>query len=464
MIRQLSIEAAKQVVANLGERKLQVVQNSPVHNMAIAVMPPRGTAVTEENITEVLTKTSSNQAMPVTHDTVLEEYVKLLGQSLVKQAAFARTVVNPICGRIFAKVNEVLTESTMIDIEAVPVRLSAAVASVQTSEMVAPHTNAHNRATRLPTAFPTMEEGDIVELLKTGSMQYDQLLAELIAAHPEGWVSSVYNSVFVTQDYKNETVNGSPVTVFYAQADKADEMLVVHLLARHFVDNPPAGYPLSLSEYQVIVSSYIAATAAGLNATLAQWDRRVAAQTLVLSWGRNKVLVNGPVYDMYLESGGNVESIYYAALKEPNAENTSMRKLLDNNEAYTRGYMTYLSAHKTAALQKAAITAKDVAMQAITAEINGLTDEQNCCNVPREEMHRAVQQAFSQTAPGPFAEKAYKNIRSLICRVMFPQSNANELLGMIDQELEQDPNVDVRFAAYTAVMRLMAKHLVSQVA
>ncbi len=464
MLRKLSIQAALQVVSNLGERKLQVVENSPVHNMAVAAMPSRGTEVTEENVIDALMATSSQQGAPVTHDLVLEDYVKTLGSSLVKHANFARTVVNPICGRIFAKVNEVLTESAIIDIEAVPVRLSAAVASVQTAEMIGNHANSVNRALRLPAPFPTMEEGDITELLKTGSMQYDQLLSEMLASHPEGWLRDVYESVFVKQDYRNETHNGASVTVFYAQADQADAMLVINLLARHFLDNPPAGYPVSLSDYQVTTSSYIAASAAGLNATLSQFERRVAAQTLVLAWGRNKVMVNGPVYDMYLENSGSVEAIFYAALKEPTAENTSMRKLLDNNEEFTRGYMTHLTNYKNAALAKAASTAKDIALQAITAEINGLTDEQNCCNISREEMHRAVQQAFSQTAPAPFAENAYKNIRALVCRVMFPKSNANELLGLIDAEIEQDPSVDVRYAAYTAVMRLMAKHLVSQVA
>ena len=463
MLRNLSLTAAQQVVANLGDRGLQVVQNSPVHTLAVAAMPVRGVEVTDENIIAVLTETSSQQATTMPHDALLEAYVETLGKSLVKQAGFARTVVNPICGRIFAKVNEVLTESTMVNIEVVPVRLSAAVASVQTAEMIGNHANSRNQAIRFPAAFPTMEEGDLTELLKTGSAQYDQLLSEMLASHPEGWLTKVYESVFVTQTYKNESVDGQQVTVFYAQADNADAMLVTHLLAIHFVDNPPAGYPMSLTDYQVTSSSYIAASAAGLNATLAQWDRRTAAQTLVLAWGRNKVMVNGPVYDMYLENGGTVEAVYYAALKEPTTENTSLRKLLDNNEAMTRGYMTYLSNYRNAALEKAAMTAKDIALQAITAEINGLTDEQNVCDVDRVSMHRSVQEAFAQTAPGPFAEKAYKNIRSLVCRIMFPKSNANELLGLIDQEIEQDPSVDVRHAAYTAVMRLMAKHLVSQV-
>src|SRR5574343_175337 len=177
MLREQSIYAVLPVLANLGERKLQVVENSPVHQMAVAAYPAT-IDFDLNNIVGALSKHSDKPNGPVTHEFLLEQYVEKLGSGVVKQAAFARTVVNPICGRIFAKVNDDLTESTMIDLEVVPARLSAAVASVQTAEMTARYSNSNQvSALLLPQGLPEKTEADLIEALKTGSQQYDTLLS-----------------------------------------------------------------------------------------------------------------------------------------------------------------------------------------------------------------------------------------------------------------------------------------------
>lgn len=463
MIRKNSINAALPVVANLGDRALKVIANSPVHEMAVAAMPPQGTEITGENLVDVIFEASSISTIPVTHDLTLERYVKTLGSAVVRHAAFARNVVNPICGRIIAKVNEALSISGMVDIEVVPTRLSAAVASVQTADMLSRYDAHRAVATRFVREFPELSEADLVESLKTGSLQYDQLLAEMVAAHPEGWVESIYRGVFIRQDFApiNESEKGT--VSYFANQDLADEYLVIHLLARYLFDNPPADYPQALSDYQSAVATHVSAAAAALNNTLIAADRRTQQQILVVRWDKKRVLVNGPVYDMFLENGGQVEAIFGAALTAPVSGNTYMRAILDNSDALCRAYNTFITNRRQEAVAQAAQSAFGAAQTAISVEINSLTDADNVCNIERPDMHRAALEAFQGIAPAYFTENTYANVRTLVCRIMFPGSNANELLSIMDKEMEMDPNIDVRHAAYLAVMRIMAKHLASQV-
>lgn len=473
MIREINLAAINPVVAAVQARNIALAarSNTPLSELMSRSFPLAETQLNADSDATLLAATGlMTDEGEEGHSVARDVIVKRTGEAIVKHAAFARGVVLPVVNKIFSAVKNELEEDGPVAFDVEQIWLHDAVTSPLVSQLIDRYEGKQNISAPIISTFPERTEEFLTEALKTGSSSYDTVLADLLSRLD---VVTIYNCYFRGNIDAFRNGNDTlPSVRFSPSAVKVNEYLIVHLLAKALMETPHEGSNQSLLEYRSALAGYVESTGCALSMTLAQWDNSHARKVLVIQYpdkrptAQKVIYVFGPMYQLFLERGGDAEAVigaYVSSDLKGSIGPKYLQEFLDNVLRFKTSYSQWLGRQDNQRLARSGETIKSVVVREIATCINELTDADNVCNVSKEQMHRVAAELTRSIPESEWIKSPYQAIRMVVCRSMFPTSNAFRILVLIDEETQKRGEEDVRMAAYHAVKVLLVEHFLSQV-
>lgn len=470
MIRDINMEAIAPVTAGVIERDIALAagKNTPLAELMTRSYPMANSQVgkTDEETIKICCSAEFDEGQDG-HSHVRDHIVEHTGKAIVKHATFARTVVLPILGKIFGEVRSSLEEDGPVPYTVEQVWLHDAITSPLVSQLIERYEGKPNTVAAAISDFPERDEETLSNLIATGSSSYDSLLVDLLSKVD---IVSIYSKYFRGDVAVTVTTEGVPSIRFNPSSVLINEYLIVHLLAKALMDDPHKNSNRTLLEYRNELASYVESTGCAIFLTLKQWDEMRRRNVMIIQYPDKRpsaekvVYVYGPVYQMFLQRDGDAEAVIGACVAtHATMPPKYLADFVDNVAKLKVSYTNWLARQDNMRLSRSGEVIKATVMRELTLAINDLTDAENICNVSKSDMHRNALSMMHTVNEHEWIKDTYRYIRLVVCRVMFPESNAFRILSLIDEETQKRNEEDVRVAAYHAIKTLLVEHFLSQV-
>lgn len=320
---------------------------------------------------------------------------------------------------------------------------------------------------QLTVKFPSKTTEELQMLVKTGVDKFDKELEDFITnvngQYGFDLLDDVYKTIFSFESTKGISNLDDAINPFNGNRNAA---LLTLLLSSRLMVNVPEGMDAALSQYQAYVSAIVEQSGRSVCRIMQVMETEEKNKSLIISYPsipfgnpyvESVIEVNGNVYNKWLQEGGSPEILFgaYATTTE-----RSYSTLLENKE-------TYLSAwdrEKKLIENKLRIemrTIKSTALRKAFFEvISGLSEEQK--RLSNVDMITLADNIIDNMGDGSYGH-IYKYARRLVCRGIFPSTDIEDLLIMIDDAAAANPGMEEREAALLATIEYVAGWVASQV-
>lgn len=463
MIHHKTVEVVYPLADMLQEKQLRAkaIAGTPLAELVASShysLPTQGFDESLLDPVELVLKGSSTKGLDgvVNHDMVLEEVVGAVSETVKNNLNVARNVVNPIIKETVEDLQEYIRNAESVlkgDISVRPDFWNDVWNSPTLDGMVERYSETPFQEVRLSHVIGEGDDFTVEDFIHTGSTSFDESVDQLVLEIGLEKTAHLFQRAFGRDGTRD------PMLTPLLNQLSRNEALLLHLMARRLVDNPPADVNLSLSGYNAYIAQIIAQSGNYLNVLRKKRIRAQNQKILVSGWplgrevvGRQpiEIVVNGDLYPQFLKEGGSPEAIigcfittqdrYYDRILE---EKDALEKAWDKQHRIliTRQRLDRFN-HAVAGLRLA-----------VAKQINDLDDD--IVPVTKDILHRKLEKNLSSLY-GRWYEKPYEYARKVICDTIFPHTMSLQILCAIDHVSEDHPDLDVREAALLAVIEIVS--------
>lgn len=407
-----------------------------------------GIELAANNISTFADEAERRAAVPSRHDAVTVEFTKIGGRGVQNALTIARTGAAPRITELMDLVSMRLKSATPSDLTRVEIATDeecAALYNPAFQKLVSKYENAPNVSVAMNINAPNYSTEEVLALLETG---IDSLDAEIIP-----WAADQSDLSFVWQGFFTISEQFSGNMSFLDRMRISPKFpLLVFLLAKHLLesDEIPDGMNISLKEYKATLLNYVEQAGKLLCMNLNMAEISVKNGVLVKAISGTSIQVNVPVYNTWLENGGDNDILFGMAISQKRA--FTLDAITANADEYRAGWAKYVALVTSADSSRrftflldqlfisyesilgkpdaegAVKSAQDIAseMQVFRAELRQL----NASDV--EDLHRVCQR--------------------LVCRTSFSDTPAELILSKMDEVARQSPTLTPREAAALATL------------
>lgn len=457
MIHSETIEAVYPLAEILDERKIRVspLEGTPLKTLVgNSHLPiPSSTSDVEFTIVDRLLQGSRHQGPDgiVGHDVSMDEIADVIGESVRYNLDLARNTVNPIVREVAEELQnhmQTMEGRNQSHIEIRPLTLPSLWNSPTLEQMVERYSEELVMDIKVDSSFRLDTESQPVQkYLHTGAASLDQEIDDFVELMGEDFVLDVFNRYFGYED--------NPVIRYTSNVKKWNEMLVVHLFARYFLENPPSDANMTLERFRQYMARVMSQSGRVVVSIMKQRELDRSGRSLVKSWPvdnqRQQVYidVNGDVYNDFLEKGGSPEVLLGSYVSD---RQRSFSYLLDNIEHYEKEWERKLRVLTTGRRLNRFNNALDGLRSAVCRQINEMDEE--TLPVSKEILHRKLEENL-KSLYGHWYETPYEYARVVVCKTLFPHTLALNILCAIDFVAKDQPEIDVREAALLATIEIV---------
>lgn len=293
--------------------------------------------------------------------------------------------------------------------------------------------------------FQEVSGEQLATWIKTGNGEFDMELEGFIKDLPEGFLTKAIGSAFFPNTGEFDLEN------FYSNdAASRNAYIVVYLAARRLLAETPEGALVDAEEYRSHLTSVMAEMGRRINACLDARESDNRGKVLIRSYGfwdptsnmgNTEILVNGDVYDQWVKEGGDNTVLFGACISD---RERSYDKLLENASDYREAW----------GRQERITTLRFEANQSLVArESVGYVFALHVQTLPEAE--RATLNVNSNLVLASIDDSEVKDfhrtMRALVCRVLFPQTDCEQILTEMDKYGKANPSADPREACLAAL-------------
>lgn len=181
--------------------------------------------------------------------------------------------------------------------------------------------------------FQAREEEDILKVITSGSTIMDDMLVEMIASYPKGWLKEIYDTYFVEGNQFATTI---PANTIVHHVDRAIVcyFIIGHHIANNIVD---PNINMTLDAYNRYMANLFSNIGGFIYRYITVLNTRISTGELVYDYDRkeNVVYVFQNQYEAFIAKGGSVDAILGALL---NNDNAYMIPTLENKTAFATAY------------------------------------------------------------------------------------------------------------------------------
>lgn len=413
------------------------------------------------------------------HDERTEEAVNFAADIIRGNLQLARNVVNPIIKRAVENIEQAVKDSAAQMAQPLTI-VQHQYHEVWNNPILQGFVEryADSPAFELQTrhGMPKLSSDQLEEHLQQGVSRFDSDLEKLVDERSGNWLVAIYQAAFQTDEGQSEMIDeGVPPieSLLRNPLRYADELVVVHCLARSFARSVPEGTTIELSVFRDWMSTLQSQSGRAIARVYELREKHARQKVLIRQWPplniefyRDQgatIVVNGEVYRQWLQEGGKPEALMGAAVTD---KEENYQSLLDKTEGYIKSWerqeriirseIRFNEFNRTvAALEKA-----------IAYEINTYEFEQDA------DKGDAVKVGFhaklKELVKGLNAKQVDKHnlfgtVRNLICTIMFPRTEAERILCAIDAAAEENPDITIREAGFLAVIEIVSEWVACQI-
>lgn len=416
------------------------------------------------------------------HGRVLEETLFVVANAIRADHDFARNGVNPIIRGIVEAVEKAEQDRVgegNLRPDVAPYFYADLWENSSFVSMVGRYGDTPVTKAYVANPIPMPEGSELMELVKTGVASIDTDVEALLESRGEEYVARVYRAVF-----ENDSVQTADLELrgnsfedgwFFSNSRiSIDAVIIAHLIAKALSKREaPENY--TKSKYDEAISSVMGASGQRLYRAIKQREQDAKNQQLVLAYGYNLVdsplggrprfvspyggviVVNGDVYNEYLEKGGSPEALMGAAgLNQPR----DLGEILARNEELLAAYK------RREAIVQEQLSAGRFArvVEMVRTEVfrflNSLDESEMVRS--RDEYAKVIREELATFRTNDI-ESLWYFVRRLICRVFFPHTNALRCLTKIDDVATRMPDADVKIATFHATIEMLVDWTFEQV-
>lgn len=395
------------------------------------------------------------------HDLVMDEVVEVVKKTITWNLDLARNQINPAIMAGVEGVQNYVADKQALDptlISIKPQVFHSIWGSHFLTGMIERYSETPVSDVLLDRVIPVDANRSGFELVDTGITSMNVELKSFIETLPADYVSHVYQELFGPGS--PDTVSRLLSVINPAYADPC-RVLVVFLLASQLLNNIPDGVAMSVAQYREFISAVLAQSGRALCRILTRREANVTNKALILDWSRNGadqigvepivIQVNGDVYTKWLEAGGCPEVLFGAFVTD---RNYSFDQLLERKVQYLSVWERQervITTNKR--LQKANHMQLGLA-RSIEAQIDAMPDEYL---LTERSIYKTNLHNYIRNMPHNWHEgDVYQTVRKTICNVVFPHTNAFEILCAIDAACADNPELPVREAGLLAVTEIVS--------
>lgn len=386
------------------------------------------------------------------HDLVMDEVVEVLKRTVTWGLDLARNQVNPCVKTAVQFVEDYVSAALTLKNTAISVQ-SDTYHSIWGSHylqgMVERYNETAVKDVKLNIVVPVPEQlASPITLIETGITRFNTELGDFVASLPEHYVTELYNRVFVStgEDYTSSLL--SHLNHMYVDPN---QILLIHLMALKLFDTVPEGVRVGMNEYKEYIADIVAQSGRAMVRTLERRESNAKRKTLINDWSQLReddigitpitIRVNGDVYGNFLEAGGSPEVLFGAFLTD---RNYNYDLLLERKDQYIKVWES-----------QERVMGTNLRLQKANHYLTGLVRavEQQIADLPEDLLvtergiYVTALHTYVKGMPNSWYEDClFTTVRKVICSVMFPHTDALEILTMLDTVGRDHPTLDIREA------------------
>lgn len=407
-----------------------------------------------------------------THDVALDNAKNMLANAIRADIHHARNIVRPSIDRCIEIINtrmknhDIKTASVM---SIVPDRFEAIWSSVFLLDMISPFKETMAKSIEVsPAIHPAASDETILGLLKTGSTRFDNELAEWVNEIGASFVIDTYNRYLLSPEHRPDSSfsMGDINSLMTLDAMGRKRALIIHIMANRLQKEVMEGISMRLGAYEIMMAEIYSQTGRILNRILEKRERAIQLNTVVIQWpvtgseyatAPNEftdLTVNADVYDKWLNAGGTPEALLGAAISDMQPD---YDVLLEKREEYERMWnnrMLLVNAQNEA--RRFSVMADSI-QYAVSKEIADLTDEVSG-GMDKANMQVALTACIRKLTNTCLSDLV-GCLRDIVCDVIYPDTNAKDLLRRIDEIHRNNPRYTPREAAGVAYLEHVVRWL-----
>ena len=421
----------------------------------------------QDFVTDVGTITVSENEN--SHDTLMDSYIIEISKAVTNHISFAKNVVRPVIMEMVEEVQKSLGEVVVpssqfkIEINELPKPMQNAgfetsIAKFSEKPFIAPETELY---------LNEISPQGILELMQTGSKEYDDCIKEWFVNKGDLFFMDIWNNLF--RDFKESR----PSKVFsFTEAltptstnETVDAALAVHLISRKLYDEVPDNTKLTLSKFRDLAAQYREASGVKLNQEYIRYSNILKNKILVASidTNNNGCKVNGAVYREWLKSGGSNEVLLGMLVGNQSLFTQSL--IDENKEQFLKDWNSYSLFSNTAEKNKAFNKFKDVltlSFSKILSEMNDAEKETICgLNGYAQKVNEIFNSELLKLKTNDVND-VFTVCLSLVCKARFYYTDAEKILTGINDAVKTNPSIDIREAALLSSIEYVIDYISDQ--
>lgn len=395
------------------------------------------------------------------HDIVMDEIIEVLKKTVAWNMDVARNQVNPCVQSASTFVRQYVDDAMTLKNTNLSIK-SEGYHKIWDSHylhgMVDRFKETAVKDVRLSITVPLPENlASPIALIETGVARFDAELGDFVSDQEPDVVSSIYTKIFVARD---EDYNPSLLSHMNHLYVDPNQILLIHLMAARLMEQTPEGVRSGLNEYKEYVAEILAQSGRAVCRTLERREASAKNKVLINDWTQFReddigitpiaIRVNADVYDKWLEAGGTPEVLFGSFVTD---RNYSYDSLLDRKDQYIKIWQAQERVMSTNLRLQKANHYQTALVRAVEEQIKDLPDE--FLVTERAIYVKALNEHVRSMPNNWYEDDLYLTLRKVICTVMFPHTNAYDILTTIDSVAKDHPELEIREVGLLALVEFI---------
>ena len=402
------------------------------------------------------------------HDDALAKAASVISKAVQYDLHLAKNVVNPLIRSVLDSVHEELrqrTASMATVLSIVPDKYESIWTNALLTDLVAPYSDVAAFDIKAgANIHPMLPVEAILGLLKTGSTRLDSDIDKFVKEIGVEFVVETYKQFYALTMQEGDTTAMEALSQLDTGLIGRKRAVLVHLMARRLSAAPLEGINMNLSSYELMMAEVINHTGRIINRVFEVRARSNRYKTLVQRWPApnaeymvrspelGQLVVNYDIYEEWLKAGGTPEILFGAAVSDRCEQ---YDQLLAKGEDYAVIWANRASMVKSAQRSNVFNDTISAMKIAISKEIAGL-DEVGLSGRSAEALQHRLTHCLGQVTIDCITD-LYECVRSVVCDVLYPSTNAKTVLTRIDSVAKANPDLTIREAGLLAVIDIVTE-------
>lgn len=446
------INATSKMVRDITDKGtvIRPVSGTPLSELVSAATPATFKSVdkspTPEDMVKSVVSSKSLTGTPL-YSAKIDEFVDLVSTAMATTIDIARNTVNPMISEFNAKV----TERMNVDVEKVgcidivQLFLPKIYKNSALDELTSKYRNSNNTNVAWPeNAWPAMEGSTIRAVLKPPVSRLADDLGEVLDHVDEDTAEAIYDYLF----------RNRPVDPTLAEVISDYLPIVGFLLSVAWLDDCPEDIGLSKEEIVNKLTELKAECGFKIQVIISTFERKLTQGIFIRKvparpYTDKSIIVQGEIYQKWLEDGGTPELLIGAIL-------LGTRPGFNIPDNHRKAYQDAFERDRKLREIKMNDGMVTLVMKVAKEFILGYLEDN--ANLNGEVVKERLQVHLRKH---PYRSNICQNkwFRMLVCKVIFPNSNALQVLEGIDSIMSGDSTITAREAATLSAIDLMADWL-----